>query len=210
MKIKRIGNFILIVIAALALMFLLATTILNHLSRRRLADALEQMREAGEPLELAAMVLPEVSDDENAALVFEVLGPLIHLEGEEQIHGKEFRKLLEDYFANPGDSALREQFLLVLGNVMNKSVNILKYIDKAAECEKCAFLMQYCVDDPSTIGRHHITLRRSASFLRLRAFHLAANDKPDAALDSIGQILKISRFAGEGASLFEHITQFRG
>lgn len=204
-KLKRL----LIVIVAITLIAFITTTILNYTSGKKLKNALQQIKDRGEPLSIEEMFPKKgVTDRENAELMIQIVQRLMWRNNTyERLEEIKSSKILDNYCDNPDDAELKIRAMTELQNILEENADIMNFIDEAVALGKYRFYPTVRDNPLMTVLPHMAPLQKSCKLLSLKALYLATNNKPDDALESIQDILVLSNYLKNSYFVIEPLVQ---
>ncbi|MDK1031935.1 MAG: hypothetical protein QGD94_08010, partial [Planctomycetia bacterium] len=163
----------------------------------RARDALEAIRAAGDPVDLADIVPPKILDEENAALLLTRAFEKIKLPESDTPEAEAWDKALE------GEELTAEEEKVVQ-NVFADNAEALRLIIEALQRPKCRFDVDY--EQGFLCELPHLTPMVSvANLLSNKAYWEMNHGSTEEAVRRVADILRFTLLAGKGAALVEYV-----
>jgi len=141
-----------------------------------LEEELQKLREAGIPTTIEELNLPEIPDEENAALVYQKVFDLMD-KNKEDIQDK-FRDLPSYSDITQWTEEQKKEISLFI----KKNKEIYELLEKATSMPKCRFPIKY-EDGPEMLLMHLAKLRMCARFLAVKSIMETEKGQMENALD---------------------------
>lgn len=175
----------------------------------RLRSRLATIRAAGDPASIADLAPTSIPDDENAAAIFERIGPRLDVFGKAYGHyydtpiGKKYEQAKDQ-----GEPATKEQVDAIRG-VLDNYADVEQAIAEAAKCDNYASRMDFSLNHTAFIKQTLDKVqnaRTAARFLGWRIEVLLADGQYEAAINNGIQALKLARLHENEPTLVAYLV----
>lgn len=195
LKWMTIGTAVLIAIALLCNAYYVATT------GAKLASRLEDLRKAGEPVQLSDLARQPVPAEENAAVV---LGRAT--DGLKQVN-REIESLLPKY--PTGACTLTEEEQEGLAEIFAANSQVLTQIKQATDCKVYDWQIDYSQSHSRVISDMLDQVgdqRAAVRILRARVALLVNRGQQEEAFEDVQQMLRLARLSNQESCLIQYLV----